>query len=170
MVTAHYSMVIEWSDEDQAYLVSFPEWAKYVAQPVTHGDTYEQAAHKGKEAPETLLRARKSRVCRFLHQDASRHLIASLPAPVRLCHGGSKRSIRCRMGCTGTSVRALRSMGRHRKDGAAEWPIWSLTTTSAMTSWRSPNRSAPGARRHPAGRVACVRDFERAEKLPTIVG
>jgi predicted RNase H-like HicB family nuclease len=48
-------MAIEWSDEDQAYLVSFPEWAEYVAQPVTHGDTYEEAAHKGKEVLENLV-------------------------------------------------------------------------------------------------------------------
>ncbi len=26
----HYSMLIEWSDEDQAYLVTLPEWADHV--------------------------------------------------------------------------------------------------------------------------------------------
>lgn len=24
----HYSMVIEWSDQDQAYSVTFPEWGR----------------------------------------------------------------------------------------------------------------------------------------------
>jgi predicted RNase H-like HicB family nuclease len=43
-------MVIQWSDEDQAYLVSFPEWESYVAQPATDGETYEEAARKGHEA------------------------------------------------------------------------------------------------------------------------
>ena len=56
MVSAeHYSMLIEWSNEDQAFLVSFPEWASYVAQPVTHGDTYEEAARKGHEVLENLM-------------------------------------------------------------------------------------------------------------------
>ncbi len=48
----HYSLILEWSDEDQAYLVSFPEWESYVMQPVTHGDTYEEAVHKGRNALE----------------------------------------------------------------------------------------------------------------------
>lgn len=54
MNTPHYTMVIEWSDEDQAYLVSFPEWAGYLAQPATHGDTYEEAARKGQAVLENL--------------------------------------------------------------------------------------------------------------------
>jgi predicted RNase H-like HicB family nuclease len=32
----HYSMVIEWSDEDQAYIVSVPEFPGNY----THGSTY----------------------------------------------------------------------------------------------------------------------------------
>ena len=50
----HYTMIIEWSDDDQAYLVSFPEWAGYLAQPVTHGNTYEEAARKGHAVLENL--------------------------------------------------------------------------------------------------------------------
>ena len=46
----HYSMVIQWSDEDQAFLVSLPEWEGRVSNPVTHGDTYEQAAKNGLDA------------------------------------------------------------------------------------------------------------------------
>jgi predicted RNase H-like HicB family nuclease len=49
-----YSKVIQWSDEDQAYLVSLPEWEGRVSNPVTHGDTYEQAAKNGLEAVTAL--------------------------------------------------------------------------------------------------------------------
>ncbi len=45
-----YSMLIQWSDEDQAYLVTLPEWKGRVFWPVTHGDTYEEAARNGQEA------------------------------------------------------------------------------------------------------------------------
>lgn len=45
----HYSMMIAWSDEDQTYIVSFPEWqqAGYIAH--THGDTYAEAVEKGQD-------------------------------------------------------------------------------------------------------------------------
>ena len=49
-----YSMVIQWSDEDQTFLVSLPEWEGRVANPVTHGDTYEHAAINGLEAVTAL--------------------------------------------------------------------------------------------------------------------
>ncbi|HEV7130104.1 MAG TPA: type II toxin-antitoxin system HicB family antitoxin [Ktedonobacterales bacterium] len=55
MNDAHYSMLIEWSVEDQAFLVSFPDWAPYVAQPVTHGDTYAEAVRKGQDVLENLI-------------------------------------------------------------------------------------------------------------------
>jgi len=50
-----YSMVIAWSAPDQAYLVTLPEWSESVAQPVTHGATYEEAARNGHEVLEMLL-------------------------------------------------------------------------------------------------------------------
>jgi len=50
-----YSMLIEWSEEDQAYLVTLPEWAQQVYMPVTHGDTYEEAVKNGKEVLEMLI-------------------------------------------------------------------------------------------------------------------
>jgi len=34
---SRYSILIEWSDEDHAYLVTLPEWAGSVLMPVTHG-------------------------------------------------------------------------------------------------------------------------------------
>jgi hypothetical protein len=36
----HSSMGIEWSEEDQAYLVRLPERAETNIMPVTHGKTY----------------------------------------------------------------------------------------------------------------------------------
>lgn len=51
-----YSMLIQWSDEDRAYVVFLPEWEDRVfANPVTHGDTYEEALLNGKEAIGALV-------------------------------------------------------------------------------------------------------------------
>lgn len=48
----HYTMVIEWSDEDQLYLVRLPEWGPYAG---SHGTTYEAAAKAGREVLEMLV-------------------------------------------------------------------------------------------------------------------
>ena len=45
-----YSMLIQWSEEDQAFLVSLPEWEGRVFNPVTHGDSYAAAARNGLDA------------------------------------------------------------------------------------------------------------------------
>jgi antitoxin HicB len=45
-------MVIEWSEEDQVFVVSFPEWGKYAH---THGATYDEAVHQGQEVLELLI-------------------------------------------------------------------------------------------------------------------
>ena len=49
----HYSMVIQWSDEDNCYLVHLPDFP--FQQFHTHGDTYEEAAKHGREVLETLI-------------------------------------------------------------------------------------------------------------------
>ena len=54
MDRAKYSMVIEWSEEDQCYVVSLPEFTQAM-QPVTDGHTYEEAAKRGQEALESLI-------------------------------------------------------------------------------------------------------------------
>jgi predicted RNase H-like HicB family nuclease len=56
-VPLQYSMLIEWSDEDQAYLVTLPEWADHVIMPVTHGDTYDEAVQQGQEALRLLVKS-----------------------------------------------------------------------------------------------------------------
>lgn len=50
-----YSILIQWSDDDQSYLVSFPEWEGRVFNPVTHGDTYEDAIRNGHDALDALI-------------------------------------------------------------------------------------------------------------------
>jgi antitoxin HicB len=47
-----YSMVIEWSDEDQVFVVSLPEWGDLVR---THGATYEDAVQQDKELIDGLI-------------------------------------------------------------------------------------------------------------------
>ena len=51
----HYSMVVQWSPADQAYLVTLPEWDGRVFNPVTHGETYEEAIKNGHAALEALV-------------------------------------------------------------------------------------------------------------------
>ncbi len=47
-----YSILIQWSDEDQKYIVSLPEFGPYAH---THGDTYEEALQHGQEVLELLI-------------------------------------------------------------------------------------------------------------------
>lgn len=44
-------MVIQWSDEDDAFIVSLPEFGGCK----THGATYEEAAKNGREVLELLV-------------------------------------------------------------------------------------------------------------------
>ena len=53
----HYAMVIQWSDEDSAYVVSFPEWEAYGLVGHTHGSTYEDATRNGREVLDMLVRS-----------------------------------------------------------------------------------------------------------------
>ncbi len=47
-----YSVLIQWSDEDQKYVVSLPEFGPYAH---THGDTYEEALKNAQEVLELLI-------------------------------------------------------------------------------------------------------------------
>ena len=55
----HYSIVIEWSEEDKAYVVILPEWANMYAMPIADGDTYEEAAARGRNALENYIQFAK---------------------------------------------------------------------------------------------------------------
>jgi predicted RNase H-like HicB family nuclease len=47
-----YSILIQWSTEDQKYVVSLPEFGPYAH---THGDTYYSALKNGEEVLELLI-------------------------------------------------------------------------------------------------------------------
>jgi predicted RNase H-like HicB family nuclease len=51
----HYSMIVQWSEGDQAYLVTLPEWEGRVFNPDTHGDSYEHAVEQAREALTALV-------------------------------------------------------------------------------------------------------------------
>ena len=51
-MTKPYTMLIEWSEEDQVYIVSLPEFGEFVK---THGETYTEAAKNGEEVLEMIL-------------------------------------------------------------------------------------------------------------------
>lgn len=53
----HYSMVIEWSDEDQTYIVTVPE----LSGCQTHGATYEEATRQGQDAIDSWIDAQLAR-------------------------------------------------------------------------------------------------------------
>jgi antitoxin HicB len=50
-MTCRYSMAIQWSDEDDAFIVTLPEFHG----TKTHGSTYEEAAKNGREVLELLI-------------------------------------------------------------------------------------------------------------------
>lgn len=47
-----YTIIIQWSEEDQCYVVSLPEWGEFCH---THGDTYEEAVKNAQEVLELLI-------------------------------------------------------------------------------------------------------------------
>ena len=47
-----YTIAIKWSEEDQKYLVSLPEFGPYAH---THGDSYEEAIKNALEVLELLI-------------------------------------------------------------------------------------------------------------------
>ena len=44
-------MLIQWSDEDEVFIVTLPEFGG----PKTHGETYEEAAKHGRQVLELLI-------------------------------------------------------------------------------------------------------------------
>ena len=51
-----YSMIIQWSDEDQAYIVTVPE----LPGCRTHGETYVEAVQQGQDAIESWIEANQA--------------------------------------------------------------------------------------------------------------
>jgi predicted RNase H-like HicB family nuclease len=50
-----YTITIQWSVEDNCFVVFLPEFSKNVMQPVTHGETYEEALKNGQEVLELII-------------------------------------------------------------------------------------------------------------------
>ncbi|MDJ0619995.1 MAG: type II toxin-antitoxin system HicB family antitoxin [Calothrix sp. MO_192.B10] len=55
-----YSMIIQWSNEDQLFLVTIPEFANRVVMPCTYGKTRAEAIINGEEVIEMYLEAWQS--------------------------------------------------------------------------------------------------------------
>ena len=55
MIDKNYSILIQWSEEDQCYVATLPEFAGSVMQPCTDGTTYEEAARHGQEVIKSLV-------------------------------------------------------------------------------------------------------------------
>ena len=49
-----YTIIIQWSKEDECYVVSLPDFTD-VMQPCTHGYTYEEALKNAQEVLEMLI-------------------------------------------------------------------------------------------------------------------
>jgi antitoxin HicB len=52
-----YSMILQWSNEDELFLVTIPEFSDRVVMPCTHGKTREEAICKAEEVIEMYLEA-----------------------------------------------------------------------------------------------------------------
>ncbi len=47
-----YTVVVQWSDKDDCFVVSLPEWGEFCH---THGNTYEEAILNAQEVLEMLI-------------------------------------------------------------------------------------------------------------------
>jgi predicted RNase H-like HicB family nuclease len=50
-----YQVTIAWSEEDNCYLVYLPDFTDEIMQPVSHGNTYQEALQHGLEVMEELI-------------------------------------------------------------------------------------------------------------------
>jgi predicted RNase H-like HicB family nuclease len=50
-------MVIQWSEDDQLFLVTIPEFSELVVMPCTHGKTREEAIRNSEDVIEMYLEA-----------------------------------------------------------------------------------------------------------------
>lgn len=52
-----YQVTIAWSEEDNCYLVYLPDFIDEIMQPVSHGNTYQEALQHGLEVMDELILA-----------------------------------------------------------------------------------------------------------------
>ena len=48
----HYTVIVQWSNEDHCFVVSLPEWGEFCH---THGETYAEAVANAQEVLELLI-------------------------------------------------------------------------------------------------------------------
>ena len=53
MMHLKYKMIIQWSEEDNCFLVGFPDFPGQIWR--THGDSYQEVVNNGVEALESLV-------------------------------------------------------------------------------------------------------------------
>ncbi|MEB3123917.1 MAG: type II toxin-antitoxin system HicB family antitoxin [Snowella sp.] len=51
----YYTMQLQWSEDDQLFLVTIPEFSDQVMMPCTHGKSREEAIRNGEEVIEMYL-------------------------------------------------------------------------------------------------------------------
>lgn len=51
-MNARYTIIIQWSNEDECFVVSLPEWGEFCH---THGNSYEEALKNAIEVLEMLI-------------------------------------------------------------------------------------------------------------------
>lgn len=54
---SRYSIIVQWSNEDQLFLVTIPEFSDRVIMPCAHGKTRSEAILNGEEVMEMYLEA-----------------------------------------------------------------------------------------------------------------
>jgi antitoxin HicB len=52
LMNYHYSIIIQWSEEDRCFVVSLPEWGEFCH---THGNTYEEALKNAQKVLQLLI-------------------------------------------------------------------------------------------------------------------
>jgi len=52
MIKYRYTILIQWSEEDNCFVASLPEWGPFCH---THGETYEEALTNAQEVLELLI-------------------------------------------------------------------------------------------------------------------
>ena len=52
MKKPNYTVIIQWSDKDDCFIASLPEWGKFCH---THGNTYAEALRSAEEVLELLI-------------------------------------------------------------------------------------------------------------------
>lgn len=51
-MNSNYTIIIQWSDEDNCFIASLPEWGEFCH---THGETYAEALKNAEEVLELLI-------------------------------------------------------------------------------------------------------------------